>query len=67
MLRTFMRHLYIVGLGFLAVSFASLASAQTSQIALREVAVNVKDTRGPVDRFFDPSIGSDYLGLRIQI
>jgi xylan 1,4-beta-xylosidase len=62
MLRSFMRHLCIVGLGFLAVSFASLASAQTSQNALREVAANVKDTRGPVDRFFDLSIGSDYPG-----
>jgi xylan 1,4-beta-xylosidase len=61
-----MRHLCIVGLGFLAVSFASLASAQTSQNALREVAANVKDTRGPVDRFFDLSIGSDYPGTLIR-
>jgi xylan 1,4-beta-xylosidase len=66
MLRSFMRHLCIVGLGFLAVSFASLASAQTSQNALREVAANVKDTRGPVDRFFDLSIGSDYPGTLIR-
>jgi xylan 1,4-beta-xylosidase len=63
MLRSFMRHLCIVGLGLLAVS---LASAQTSQNALREVAANVKDTRGPVDRFFDLSIGSDYPGTLIR-
>ena len=66
MLRSFMHHLCIVGLGFLAVPFASFASAQTSQNALREVAVNVKDTRGPVDRFFDLSIGSDYPGTLIR-
>ena len=47
-----MRHPCIVGLGLFAVSFASLASAQTSQNALREVAANVKDTCGPVNRFF---------------
>ena len=66
MLRSFVRHLCIVGLGFSAVSFASLASAQTSQNALREVAANVKDTRGSVDRFFDLSIGSDYPGTLIR-
>ncbi len=46
MLLYFMRHLFIVGLVFLAISFASLPSAQTSQNALREVVANVKDTRG---------------------
>src|SRR5664279_2013939 len=53
-----MRHQSIVVLGFLAVSFASLARAQANQNSLREVAANVKDTRGPVDRFFDLSVGS---------
>jgi len=66
MLHSFRQHLRIVVLGFLAVSFASLASAQANQNSLREVVSNVKDTRGPVDRFFDLSVGSDYPGTLIR-
>jgi hypothetical protein len=66
MLHSFMRHLCIVVLGFLAVSFAFLASAQANQNSLREVAANVKDTRGPVDHFFDLLVGSDYCGTLIR-
>jgi xylan 1,4-beta-xylosidase len=65
MLHFFMRHLCIFMLGFVAVSFASLACAQVNQNSLREVAANVKDPRGPVDRFFDFSVGSDYPGTLI--
>jgi len=56
----------IVAPGFLAVWFASVASAQANQNSLREVAANVQDTRGPVDRFFDLSVGSDYPGTLIR-
>jgi xylan 1,4-beta-xylosidase len=66
MLHSFMRRLCIIVLGFLAVSFASLAPAQANQNSLREVAANVKDARGPVDRFFDLSVGSDYPGTLIR-
>ena len=66
MLHSFMRHVRIVVLGFLAVAFASLAPAQTNQNSLREVTADVKDTRGPVDRFFDLSVGSDYPGTLIR-
>jgi xylan 1,4-beta-xylosidase len=66
MLHSFTRHLRIVVLGFLAVAFASLAPAQTNQNSLREVAADVKDTRGPLDRFFDLSVGSDYPGTLIR-
>ena len=58
-----MRHLCIVVLGLLAIS---LASAQSNQNSLREVAADVKGTRGPVDRFFDLSVGSDYPGTLIR-
>jgi xylan 1,4-beta-xylosidase len=61
-----MRHLCIVLPGCLAVSFASPVSVQANQNSLREVAVNVRDTRGPVDRFFDLSVGSDYPGTLIR-
>jgi xylan 1,4-beta-xylosidase len=63
MLHSFMRRMCLVVLGFLAVS---LASAQSNQNSLREVVANVKDTRGPVDRFFDLSVGSDYPGTLIR-
>ncbi|HEY3704218.1 MAG TPA: beta-xylosidase [Terracidiphilus sp.] len=58
-----MRRMCIVVLGFLAVS---LASAQSNRNSLREVVANVKDTRGPVDHFFDLSVGSDYPGTLIR-
>lgn len=63
MLHYSMRHLCIVMLGLLAIS---LTSAQSNQNSLREVAADVKDTRGPVDRFFDLSVGSDYPGTLIR-
>ena len=66
MFHSCIRHLCIVVLGFLAVSFASVASAQANQNSLREVVADVKDTRGRVDRFFDLSIGSDYPGTLIR-
>ena len=66
MLHSFMLRMCIVALGFPAISFASLASAQASQNSLREVEVNVRDTRGPVDRFYDLSVGSDYPGTLIR-
>jgi len=66
MFRSFMRRLCIVGFGFLAVLFPSFSCAQTNRDSSREVAASVKDTRGPIDRFFDLSIGSDYPGTLIQ-
>ena len=63
MLHSFMRHICFVALGFMAVS---LLSAQSNQHSFREVAANVDDTRGPVDRFFDLSVGSDYPGTLIR-
>jgi xylan 1,4-beta-xylosidase len=66
MLHSSRRYLRIVVFGLFAISFASLVSAQANQNSLREVAANVKDTRGPVDRFFDLSVGSDYPGTLIR-
>jgi len=63
MLHSFMRHICFVALGFMAVS---LLSAQSNQHSFREVVANVDDTRGPVDRFFDLSVGSDYPGTLIR-
>ncbi len=38
----------------------------TQQPADREIVVDVKSTTGPVDRFFDLSVGSDYPGTLIR-
>ena len=59
---SFLRQLLIVAFGALAVSSIPSASAQRGQNSSREIVVNVKDARGPVDRLFDLSVGSDYPG-----
>jgi xylan 1,4-beta-xylosidase len=66
MLHSFQRYRCIVLIGLLALSIASLASAQANPNSQREVTANVKETRGPVDRFFDLSVGSDYPGTLIR-
>src|SRR5580700_11171384 len=44
----------------------SLGAAETSQPATRTILADVKNTAGPVDRFFDLSVGSDYPGTLIR-
>lgn len=58
--------LSIVAFGFIAVSSVPSASAQTPQGVPREIVANVKDVSGPVDRFFDLSVGSDFPGTLIR-
>lgn len=53
---------YLV-LGSLLVTFSAFAQAQ---IAPREIVVDLRNTAGPVDRFFDLSVGSDYPGTLIR-
>jgi xylan 1,4-beta-xylosidase len=48
-----------------AVAFMpSLSQAQ--QTSSRTIVVDLKDTTGPVDRFYDLSVGSDYPGTLIR-
>ena len=63
MLHSFMRCMCLVALGFIA---ALPASTQSSRNSFRKIVADVKDTRGPVDRFFDLSVGSDYPGTLIR-
>ncbi len=66
MFSSILRRLSILAIGFfLALSVLSLA-AQSQQAPPRIIAVNLKDTTGPVDRFFDLSVGSDYPGTLIR-
>lgn len=41
-------------------------SAQSSESAPRVIVANIHDTSGPVNRFFDFSVGSDYSGTLIK-
>ena len=41
-------------------------AARSQQFAPRHIAVNIEDTAGPVDHFFDLSVGSDYPGTLIR-
>jgi xylan 1,4-beta-xylosidase len=59
------RLLSITAFCFFAVCFLQPA-AQSQQFAPRRIVVNIDDTAGPVDRFFDLSVGSDYPGTLIR-
>jgi xylan 1,4-beta-xylosidase len=48
-----------------AIALAFPASSQLQNAAPRVIVANVQDTSGPVNRFFDLSIGSDYSGTLI--
>ena len=49
-----------------AFSTALSMEAQTEQRAVRTIDVDVNDATGPVDHFFDLSVGSDYPGTLIR-
>jgi len=60
------RRLSILALSLLALSSAVSFAAQPQPAAARIIVVNLQDTAGPVDRFFDLSVGSDYPGTLIR-
>lgn len=53
-------------LGSVAAFSVTAAAAQTQQIPPRHITANIGDTTGPIDRFFDFSVGSDYPGTLIR-
>jgi xylan 1,4-beta-xylosidase len=66
MFRIFLRYSFRVVLSVLALSFALRIAAQVQPIAPRHITANLGDTAGPVDHFFDLSVGSDYPGTLIR-
>jgi xylan 1,4-beta-xylosidase len=60
------RPLLLFVLSFSTIVSAQSLPAQSREPARRQVVVNIKDTSGPVDRFFDLSVGSDYPGTLIR-
>jgi xylan 1,4-beta-xylosidase len=66
MLIPVLRQFSILALGSVAMLSMSMCPAQSGQPETRVIFVNLKDTTGPVDRFFDLSVGSDYPGTLIR-
>jgi len=56
----------ILAIGFFVASSALPLAAHSQQAPSRTIAVDVKDQTGPVDRFFDLSVGADYPGTLIR-
>jgi xylan 1,4-beta-xylosidase len=50
----------------LLVAAAGALSASSQQLSPRVIVANARQTAGPVDRFFDLSVGSDYPGTLIR-
>lgn len=50
---------------FIAASFVVVSAVQGQQVP-RSIVINVKESAGPVDRFFDLSVGSDFPGTLIR-
>ena len=51
---------------FLAASSVCPPAAHSHQVTARTIVVDLRDTAGAVDRFFDFSVGSDYPGTLIR-
>jgi xylan 1,4-beta-xylosidase len=64
--KSLLPHLAALALGILACSPIICHAAQAQQPQPRVIVVNVNDSAGPVDRFFDLSVGSDYPGTLIR-
>src|ERR1019366_3226434 len=45
---------------------ASVLAAQSSPLPTRHMVVDIDNTSGPIDRFYDLSVGSDYSGTLIR-
>jgi len=61
-----LRRLSLFALGSIAISSVSVCLAQSQPAGPRIIVVNLEETTGPVDHFFDLSVGSDYPGTLIR-
>jgi xylan 1,4-beta-xylosidase len=61
-----LRRLSIFAIGLTVASSSMSLAAQSQQAPSRTIVVDLKDSSGPVDRFFDLSVGSDYPGTLIR-
>jgi xylan 1,4-beta-xylosidase len=66
MFSSVLRAVSFPAIGFLVALSALSSAAQSQQTSPRVILVDFKDTKGPVNRFFDLSVGSDYPGTLIR-
>ena len=64
--RSSLRPIFTFFLGFSTILSALPLAAQSPGAGTRQVIVDIKDSAGPVDRFFDLSVGSDFPGTLIR-
>src|ERR1035438_2627799 len=64
--RSSLRPIFTFFLGFSTILSALPLTAQSPGAGTRQVIVDIKDSAGPVDRFFDLSVGSDFPGTLIR-
>jgi len=56
----------LLAIGLSAASSHVTLAAQLQQASARTIVVNLNNSAGPVDRFFDLSVGSDFPGTLIR-
>jgi xylan 1,4-beta-xylosidase len=61
-----MRSLLLMVLGLFAARSGLSLAAGADGIAVRHIVINAAGPGGPIDRFFDLSVGSDYPGTLIR-
>lgn len=66
MFSSVLRHFSVFAIGFFVASSSLSLTAQSQPASSRTIVVNLKDSTGKVDRFFDLSVGSDYPGTLIR-
>jgi xylan 1,4-beta-xylosidase len=64
--RPSLRPIFTFLLGFSVILSALPLAAQSPGAETRQIMVDIKDSAGPVDRFFDLSVGSDFPGTLIR-
>jgi xylan 1,4-beta-xylosidase len=66
MFSSVLRHFSVFAIGFFVASSSLSLTALSQPASSRTIVVNLKDSTGKVDRFFDLSVGSDYPGTLIR-
>lgn len=66
MRHSFRHRILVVAVALLSASSMHSSAARAPQSSARNIVINVENTAGPVDRFFDLSVGSDYPGTLIR-
>ena len=66
MIRSRLQKFSFLTLGLIAITSVASTRALSQQVPPRLIQVDIKSSTGPVDRFFDLSVGSDFPGTLIR-